>query len=48
MEDKGKGGKYGLLAMAEILKKVPDASLTMLGLNPPEYLKTFAKEYRLI
>ena len=39
-----KGVKYGLLAMAEILKKVPEAKLTILGLNYPEYLKNLAKE----
>ena len=39
-----KGVKYGLLAMVEILKKVPEAKLTILGLNYPEYLKNLAKE----
>ena len=42
-----KGIKYGLLAMAEILKKVPDAKLTILGLNPPEYIKNLAKELNI-
>ena len=47
LDDKLKGGKYGLLAMAEILKKVPDAKLTILGLNHPEYLINFAKELNI-
>jgi glycosyltransferase involved in cell wall biosynthesis len=42
-----KGGKYALLAMAEILKKVPDAKLTILDYNPPENLKKFAKELNI-
>jgi glycosyltransferase involved in cell wall biosynthesis len=42
-----KGLKYGLLAMAEILKKVPDAKLTILGLNPPEDLKNLEKELNI-
>ncbi len=33
--------------MAEILKEVPDAKLTILGLNPPEYLKKFAEKLKI-
>ena len=42
--DEIKGVKYGLLAMVEILKKVPEAKLTILGLEYPEYVKNLAKE----
>ena len=31
-----KGAKYGILAMSEILKKIPDARLTIIGLNYSE------------
>ena len=44
--DEIKGEQYGLLAMAEILKKVPDAKLTILGLNP-EKLENLAKELNI-
>lgn len=47
VDDAAKGGKYGLLAMAEILKEVPDAKLTILGLNPPENLKELAKKLKI-
>lgn len=38
VDDVIKGGKFGLLAMSEILKEVPDAKLTIVGLNPPDDL----------
>jgi glycosyltransferase involved in cell wall biosynthesis len=38
VDDIIKGGKYGILAMSEILKEIPDAKLTIVGLNPPDDL----------
>ena len=47
VDDVLKGAKFGILAMAEILKEVPDATLTIVGLNPPENLKNLAKELNI-
>ena len=47
VEDVIKGGKFGILAMAEILKEVPDAELTIVGANYPENLKNLTKELNI-
>jgi poly(glycerol-phosphate) alpha-glucosyltransferase len=47
VEDVIKGAKFGILAMAEILKEVPDAKLTIVGLNAPENLKNLTKELNI-
>ena len=41
------GAKYGILAMSEIIKKVPDARLTIVGSNPTEDLIILIKELKL-
>jgi glycosyltransferase involved in cell wall biosynthesis len=38
VDDIIKGGKFGILAMSEIVKVIPDAKLTIVGLNPPDDL----------
>ncbi len=47
LDVEAKGGKYGLLAMAEILKEVPEAKLTILGLDPPKDLQHLAKKLNI-
>ena len=47
VEDVIKGAKFGILAMAEILKEVPDAELTIIGANYPENLKNLTKELNI-
>ena len=42
-----KGAKYGIKAMAEILKEVPDAKLTILGLNPSRDLLNLIKVLKI-
>ena len=42
-----KGAKYGVKAMPTILKEVPDAKLTILGVNPPQDLLYLIKELKL-
>ena len=42
-----KGAKYGIKAMAQILKEVPDAKLTILGLDPPQDLLDLIKELKI-
>ena len=41
------GEKYGLYAMAEIVKEVPDARLTIIGTEPAENIKDLIKELKL-
>ena len=38
---------YGIYAMAEIVKQVPDAILTIIGIEPPEELKNLIKELNI-
>ena len=47
VDDVIKGGKYGILAMAEIVKEVPDARLTIVGIEPPQHLKNLIKELNI-
>ena len=47
VDDIIKGAKYGLLAMAEIVKEVPDARLTIVGMQPPQDLKDLIKELNI-
>ena len=47
VDDVIKGAKFGILAMAEILKEVPDAKLTIIGIDPPKYLKDLIKELKI-
>ena len=47
VDDVIKGGKFGILAMAEIVKEVPDARLTIIGIEPPQHLKDLIKELNL-
>ena len=47
VEDVIKGAKFGILAMAEILKEVPDAKLTIIGSQVPENLKNLTKELKI-
>ena len=42
-----KGAVYGIQAMAEIVKEVPDAKLTILGLNPPQHLLDLIKQLKI-
>ena len=46
-DDVIKGAKYGILAMYEIVKIVPDAKLTMIGIDPPQYIKDLIKQLHL-
>ena len=47
IDDIIKGAKYCLLAMAEIIKEVPDAKLTIIGSKPPENLKNLMKKLKI-
>lgn len=47
VDDIIKGGKYGIYAMAEILKEVPDALLTIVAPSHPEILKNLTKELKI-
>ena len=42
-----KGGIYGIYAMAEILKEVPDAKLTIIGLTFPQNLNDLLKQLKI-
>ena len=42
-----KGGKYGILAMKEILKEVPDAKLTIVAPYHPQFLFDLIKELKI-
>ena len=42
-----KGGKYGIYAMAEILKEVPDAKLTVVIPSQPNYIIDLVKQLNL-
>jgi len=46
-DDVLKGAVYGIQAMAEIVKEVPDAKLTILGLNPPQHLLDLIKQLKI-
>ena len=47
VDDIIKGAIYGIYAMAEILKEVPDAILTIIGIEPPKYLKDLIKKLKI-
>ena len=47
VDDIIKGGKYGIYAMAEILKEVPDAQLTIVAPSHPDNLKNLIKELKI-
>jgi glycosyltransferase involved in cell wall biosynthesis len=47
VDDVIKGAKFGILAMAEILKEVPDARMTIIGIQPPQHLKDLIKELKI-
>ena len=47
VDDIIKGGKYGIYAMAEILKEIPDALLTIVAPSHPESLKTLTKKLNI-
>ena len=47
VDDIIKGAQYGLYAMAEIVKEVPDARLTIIGIEPPQYLKDLIKQLKI-
>jgi len=47
VDDIIKGGRFGLLAMSEILKEIPDAKLTIVGLNPPDDLINLTYELNI-
>ena len=47
LDNKIKGAKFGIKAMAKILKEVPDAKLTILGLNPSQDLLDLIKELKI-
>ena len=47
VDDTIKGAKFGILAMAEILKEVPNAKLTIVSLDTPENLKNLSKELNI-
>jgi len=47
VDDIIKGAQYGLYAMSEIVKEVPDARLTIIGIDPPQYLKDLIKQLKL-
>ena len=42
-----KGGVYGIYAMAEILKEVPDAKLTIIGMTFPQNLMDLLKQLKI-
>ena len=42
-----KGVKFGILAMAEIVKEVPDAKLTIVGIEPKQNLKDLINKLNL-
>lgn len=46
-EQQIKGGVYGIYAMAEILKEVPDAILTIIGYSIPQYLYDLIKQLKI-
>ena len=47
VDDIIKGAQYGIYAMSEIVKEVPDARLTIIGIEPPQYLKDLIKQLKL-
>ena len=47
VDDVIKGAQYGLYAMAEIVKEVPDVRLTIIGMEPPQHLKDLMKELNI-
>ena len=47
VDDIIKGAQYGLYAMSEIVKEVPDARLTIIGIEPPQYLKDLIKQLKI-
>ena len=47
VDDVIKGGKYGILAMSEILKEIPDAQLTIVSPNHPQNLKDLVKKLKI-
>ena len=47
VDDVIKGGKYGILAMAEIIKEVPDATLTIVSPSVPEDLVNLTKQLEI-
>ena len=47
VEDIIKGAQYRLYAMAEIVKEVSDARLTIIGIQPPQYLKDLIKQLKI-
>ena len=47
MDDSIKGGRYGILAMREIVKEIPDAKLTIVGLSHPQDLKDLIKHLKI-
>ena len=47
IDDVIKGSKYGILAMAEILKEVPDAILTIIGIQPPKEIQDLVKKLKI-
>jgi len=47
VDDIIKGGKFGIYAMAEILKEIPDAKLTIVGPYLPDFLKNLIKELKI-
>ena len=42
-----KGAEYGLYAMTEIVKEIPDARLTIIGMELPQHLKDLIKELKI-
>ena len=47
VDDEIKGSIYGLYAMTEIIKEIPDTRLAIIGIQPPEYLLNLIKELKL-
>ena len=47
VDDVIKGAEYGLYAMSEIVKEVPDARLTIIGMEPPQPLKDLIKKLNI-
>ncbi len=47
MDDAIKGGKYGILAMKEIVKEIPDAKLTIVSPSHPQDLKDLIKQLNI-
>ena len=47
VDDIIKGGKYGILAMSEIVKEIPDARLTIVAPNHPKELFDLIKQLKI-